>query len=341
MGIIAEKQQADIVQALGGNLLRRPPIWFMRQVGRFMPEYQKLRKKWDLMTLFTQPELIVEATHLGPDVLGVDAAIVFSDILLILNLFGCDLGFTDRGPFVKNPLTLERVQNCRKERDQELSFVLSSLTELKKTLSCPLLGFAGAPFTVAAFGMRNCGESHDRKIMEMMYRAPKDLEQILDVLCEETIEYLLAQFQHGADCVQVFESMSNLMDLDAFERFSFPYLRRISQRCSQEGIPLLIFSRFSEYFLPYLSQLDSALSIDWQSDLQRVRNLFPGFLQGNLHPWVLLDRNRALAETRKIIKSRGSDRKYIFNLGHGIPPQADVEVVKEVINVFKQEAKWD
>lgn len=281
----------------------RPPVWLMRQAGRYMPEYQKLREKHSLLELFHTPELIVEVTLLPMKLLDVDVAIVFSDILLILEAFGCTVNY-DNGIHITGEMG-----------DYDLSkldYVLEAIRILKKELSVPLIGFVGGPYTVMHY-----------------YKKPGDIAK----LTQATREYMELQAAAGVDALQVFDSWAGLLPPSDFRTKSLPYLKPLIL-----DIPTILFTRNSSSYVDELSALNpAAISFDWTAPMKTLRDRVPHLaVQGNLNPDILFkDRQTVIRETKAILDSMKDDPGFIFNLGHGVKPKTPVDNVRALIDTVK------
>ncbi len=252
----------------GKNHTGRPPIWLMRQAGRYMHEYQALRLKHNFLTLCHTPELICEVTHLPINAFGFDAAILFSDILLILEALGFDLCFYEEiGPVIKNPLTIgSELRVC--DVVAKMDFVLQGIKLLKSSLKVPLIGFAGAPFTVASYLVEGKSSSDLAKTKQWLTSDPDSFDKVLNVLADCTIEYLNAQIEAGCDCIQIFDSWAMHLDADQFDRFVQKPLEKILK--GLKPCATILFCRGSS--INKLAALGpKAISCDWTIDLSKMR----------------------------------------------------------------------
>ncbi len=307
------------------NLAKRPPVWLMRQAGRYMHEYQALRKKYDFLTLCHTPELIVEVTHQPIDAFGFDAAIVFSDILLILEALGFDLHFYDEvGPVITDQL-VRGMPLQKREVVSKLKYVPQAITMLKKSLPVPLIGFAGAPFTVASYLCKDA--------KQWLLEDPDSFDQILDVLAESTIDYLNSQIDAGVDAVQIFESWADRLAIPQFDRFVKKPIEKIMKGLKK--CPVILFGRANIERLSTLSP--SALSLSCQSSLQEVRKNHADIaLQGNLDPDILrTNPETIIRETKAILESMKGDPAFIFNLSHGVHKETPRENVAALVQAIK------
>lgn len=312
-----------LLRALKCEKVERPPVWFMRQAGRFLPEYRELRKVHTLNHLFHTPELAAQVTRQPLDILGVDAAILFSDILVITEVFGYRVDFPQKGG-----IHLEApAQATSLSVADTLHYVKKTIQLLKPTLNVPLIGFCGGPFTVA-------------KYMQQISH------EWLEKITEASIAYLRMQIEAGIDAVQIFDSWAGVGDASDFYSFSLPYLKKIVDALRPEKIPVILFCRGSCRFARELANLKpAAISFDWEQDLLELRTKVPQDIavQGNLDPEIFRGPLPALEKAVEcILESMKESRGFIFNLGHGVLPDTPVEnalaVIKQVqySNIHKQ-----
>lgn len=321
----------------GSNNSSRPPVWLMRQAGRYMHEYRAFRQRYDILTLFHTPELIVEITQLPIHAFGFDAAILFSDILLISQALGFSLRFEEGvGPILTPPLTSERDIKRLYSRDVITPFqhIFKAIRELKRVLQVPLIGFAGAPFTVASYLIEGAGKSNLKKTKKWLFESPDSFIKLLDLLADYTIEYLNAQIEAGVDAVQLFDSWADSLPQAQFEAFSARFMKKVMNGLKK--CPVILFCRGSSLFADTLATLSpQAISIDWHGDLEQIRQRVGEkmVLQGNLDPDVLLTNpSTVIRETSRILRSMEGDPAFIFNLGHGILPETPRENVEALLS---------
>ncbi len=328
---------------------RRPtdvtPVWFMRQAGRYQPEYRALREKYDLLTLLRTPELAVQVTLL-PKPLGVDALILFADILLPLVPLGLGLRFVPgKGPVLEHPLrTLDDIARLRPFPIEEgLGFVLDTVRGVRAVEpDLPLIGFAGAPFTLASYAIEGGGSRHYQRTKTLLYRHPDAWTRLMDVLTEVTSAYLRAQVQAGAQAVQVFDSWVGALSPEVYRRAVLPHLQRLFASLADLGVPRIYFSTGTAGWLADLRTLDAeVISIDWRIDLDRAWEQVGGparvAIQGNLDPLALFAPPEVLAqEVRAVLRRAGGRPGHIFNLGHGILPETDPDQVRRVVDWVHQ-----
>jgi uroporphyrinogen decarboxylase len=317
------------------------PVWLMRQAGRYMPEYRSLRAKVSFLDLCKDPELATEVTVTAAKRLGVDAAILFADILLILEPMGLDLDFArGEGPVIHNPIRaasdVDRVQ--RLADPAPLDYVVRAVRSIRAALrpDVPLIGFAGAPFTLACYAIEGGGSRHYERAKTFMYRDPGAWDVLMDALVEATAAYLNAQAGAGVQALQVFDSwVGNLSPTD-YRRFVLPHMRRLFERLDP-NVPVIHFGTDTGSLLEL--QRDAGgqvIGLDWRVDLGRAwERLGPGVgVQGNLDPTILFAPISEIErQTRRILDEAAGCPGHIFNLGHGILPQTPVNHVLALVEM--------
>lgn len=319
----------------------RAPVWLMRQAGRYMPEYRALRSKYSFLEMCHRPELIAEVTLLPIRSFGMDAAILFSDILVIPEALKVGLRVDEGiGPWVERPLNKPEDVEALPSVDmrEALNYVAQGILFLRTQLDVPLLGFCGAPFTLASYMIEGKSSRDLRKTKQWMLRDPLSFHQLLDRLADHAIDYLQMQVDAGVQAVQVFDSWAGVLAPGHFREFSLAYLEKIVRKL--EGrVPVILFCRGSSIFAPQLAEIrPSAISLDWHCDLREVRNALPKniALQGNLDPDILYAPLPILRkEVNQLLKGMEGDQGYIFNLGHGITPDVPTEAVRVLVDCVK------
>ena len=316
------------------------PVWFMRQAGRYMPEYRELRKKYTLLEIVAQPELALEVT-LQPMRLGVDAAILFADILLILEPMGAPFEFVKgEGPVVHEPVRtvadVEKLRVC--DPVEDLSHIMEAVKMISRELEgkTPLIGFAGAPFTVASYLIEG-GKSRDyRTTKNLMWSDEKTWNLLMDKVTEVTRRYLRGQVEAGAKAIQLFDSWVGSLSVGDYKRYVQPHVRTILQDIMTTGVPVIHFGTGTSTLLE--EQRDAGgtvIGVDWRIPLDRAwdRIGHDRAIQGNLDPLLLCaPSDVAIERTRSILKTAGGRPGHIFNLGHGIIPPTPVETVQAVVD---------
>jgi uroporphyrinogen decarboxylase len=316
------------------------PIWLMRQAGRFMPEYRKIREKVDFLTLCKTPDLAAEVTVMAVEKLNVDAAIIFADILLILEPLGVGLKFVQGdGPLIERPVRSPDDLKHLKEIDAEtaLSFVSEAIKKTRAHLppNIPLIGFAGAPFTLASYLIEGGSTRQFALTKTFMYNHPQAWAKLMDLLSIATIEYLSQQIKAGAQAVQIFDSWVGYLSPDDYRQYVLPSLQKIIASLAREA-PFINFGAGTGGLLALTKQAGAnIISLDWRMDLSRAWNeLGDNFaVQGNLDPIVLLAEPKEIKNqaTKILIKAAGR-AGHIFNLGHGILPQTPVDNVRYLVD---------
>lgn len=325
-----------LLEALSSKNQRSIPVWLMRQAGRYLSEYQAIRKKYTLLEMFHHPDLIVDVTLLPLKKFPLDAAIVFSDILTVLDGIGQKWHFEEgHGPLIDTPLRdLSTLQ--RKAPEETYAHLKSAIIELKKQLSVPLLGFAGAPFTIASYLIEGRTSKEWKQTKKWLYQNPQQFHALLDHLAEATIDYLNLQIAAGVDAIQLFDSWANALGIEEFREFSLKYLEKILKNLSNPSLPVILFCRGSFMFAKDLASLKpAALSLDWSGSMEDLRPSIPKTIafQGNLDPACLYaDIPHLKKHLDRVLSPFKKDPGYIFNLGHGILPDTPVDHVKFLVD---------
>lgn len=331
-----------LLKALRGEPVPRPPVWMMRQAGRYLPDYIKLREKYDFFTRVQTPELAMEITMQPVDQIGVDAAIIFSDILVIPQAMGLEVLMEEgRGPSLPHPVQAEK-DILRLNIDQvedRLHYVLEALRLTKKTLQgrVPLIGFAGAPWTIFCYCIEGKGSKTWDKAKAFAYTHPSLAHLLLQKITTITIAYLKTQAAAGADVVQVFDSWSGALSPEDFRSFAQPYLLQIAQALKGQ-VPVILFPKGSWYALEDLAASGAAgLGLDWTISPQQARRWAGSSitLQGNFDPAKLLAPIPQLQRWVKAMIDGFGVQRYIANLGHGIMPHVPVDHAKAFVEAVK------
>ena len=327
--------KSHFLSALAGQNSLHPPVWIMRQAGRYLKEYRDLRSKHSFLDLCYNPELIQEVTLLPLKKFELDAAILFSDILIPLSALNIPFRFEEgKGPIVETNLDFSKLPTLDSARYKHLfSFQTQAIKELKNELKVPLLGFAGAPFTLAAYLIERGSSHHFEKTKIFAYDHPKQFHALLDLLTELVRLSLQHQIDAGVDAVQIFDTHLNLLSPTDVQRFVLPTLKNVLHGLK---VPTILFAKGHHGALLTESK-PTALSVDWTVDMAALRRQFPSLvLQGNLDPMVLLsNRENIIRQTRHVMDTIPSDPAYIFNLGHGILPTTPPDAVHTVIDTIR------
>jgi len=326
----------------------RTPVWFMRQAGRYMPEYRAIRAKHTLLEICQQPELATEVTLQPLRTLGVDAAILFADILLPLMPMGIDLEFAaGEGPVIHNPIgSAHDVGSLRSvDPHDSLDHVLEAVRLIRCELdgATPLIGFAGAPFTLASYLVEGGSSRNYVKTKRMMYGDPHAWHALMSKLARVVADYLVAQVEAGAQAVQLFDSWVGALSPDDYREYVLPYSKLILCEVQQAGAPAIHFGTDTATLLPLIQEAGGAvIGLDWRMPLDRAWETigFDTAVQGNLDPVALFAPRAEIEKRVKIILDQAADRPgHIFNLGHGILPGTPVENVKAVVEMVHEFSK--
>lgn len=324
----------------------RPPVWMMRQAGRYLPAYQEVRRRTDFLTLLTTPELAAQVTLQPVDALGVDAAIVFSDILVIPRAMGMDLTIEEgTGPRLSEPVRSAADLNRLREADPEaaLGYVLEALRLARRELRdrVPLIGFAGAPWTLASYMVEGGGSRTFATAKRWLAEQPRLAHALLERLVPAVGRFLAAQVAAGAHVLQLFESSAGTLAPDDFRAFALPYLAEAVCLAKGAGAPVIVFAPGAGWALEEIARATEAdvIGIDWQTDPAAAKRRlapYPVALQGNLDPsWLHAPPEVIRRRTRGMLAGFGG-RGYIANLGHGILPDTPVEHARVFIETVKE-----
>jgi len=335
--------QSLVMRACRREPVPRTPVWLMRQAGRYLPEYRRVRSQTDFMGLVKNPQLAAEVMIATVDRLGVDAAIIFSDLLPILEPMGMDLEFTaGEGPVIHNPLrTPDDVQRLRELDDlDQLGYVMDVVRATRAGLddSLPVIGFAGAPFTLAGYCIEGGTSKAWLHTKSLMYRHEAAWHDLMDRIARAVSRYLVAQLDAGAQLVQLFDSWVGCLGPADYRRYVLPHSRTAILEVAKRA-PVIHFATGNPALLPLLAEAGgSVIGIDWRIELAEAwRAVGPDrAVQGNLDPVVLLaDRETVRQRTLDVLAQAAGRPGHIFNLGHGILPQTPVENVLEMIATVK------
>ncbi len=330
-------------KTLRGEKTERPPVWFMRQAGRVLPSYLKLREKYDFHTMMRTPELAAEVTLLPYHDLGIDALVLFNDILTVPEALGMELVFTDHGPVFANPISshLESYKSLtfNPEKLQHVYGAIDAINAMKRK-DLPLLGFCGAPLTIFCYMVQALSSKATfPDAMKLFYEHPKVADKILTRITDVSVEYAVTQVKHGINAFQLFESHASLLPLDIYQTRIMPHVRRILNAVKAAGCKTIYFPKgFGLGFAELPADIADFVSVDWQFSLPTVRKLVSQNigLQGNLDPRLLLaDQATIKKELEKLVPFGRENDNWIFNLGHGLIPQIPVENVKFVVDWVK------
>lgn len=330
------------LRILKGEKTERPAVWMMRQAGRYLPEFRALRDKYDFFTRCRTPELVAEITTQPVDIVGVDAAILFSDILVVPQAMWIHIEMKEQvGPYLPHPIRtkadIERVQIP--EVSEALGYVMEGIRLTKERLAgeVPLIGFAGAPWTIFCYAVEGKGSKNFDTAKSFAFSYPEWTAEFLQKITDTTIAYLREKVKAGVDALQLFDSWGGVLSAEDYQKYSWPYTRQIVEALSQE-VPVIVFAKGCWYALEEMSQSKAAaLGVDWTCSPEMARKLTGGkkVLQGNLDPaWLLAPISQIKEKTQQMIRAFGKEH-YIANLGHGILPEVPVEHARAFVEAVK------
>lgn len=334
------------LQALAGSTVVRPPVWIMRQAGRYLPEYMKIREQYDFFTRCRTPELASEISVQPIRRFHMDAAILFSDILVVPQAMNIEVQMKPGvGPLVPDPIrSLKDMQNVVvPDVRQELDYVFQAVQMTKEKLEdeVPLIGFAGSPWTIFCYVVQGKGSKNFEKAKAFCFAKPQEAHQLLEKITQTTILYLKEKIKAGVDAVQLFDSWGGLLSPKDYDIFSWPYLQKIIRALAPE-VPVILFAKGTWYALEKMASSGaSALGLDWTVSAKKAREYCGNdiILQGNMDPSRLYSAPEVIQkEVRQMIRSFGPSR-YIVNLGHGILPDiplAHVEAFVEAVKTYTE-----
>jgi uroporphyrinogen decarboxylase len=316
------------------------PIWLMRQAGRYMPEYRQVRKQHSIVEICKTPELAADVTITAAERLGVDAAIIFADLLLPLEVMGLDFEFVEGdGPKIARPLRdAGAIAQLKTDRAAELGYVAESIQIVARHFAdrLPVIGFCGAPFTLASYMIEGAGSRNYVHTKSLMFRDPEAWSELMRRLIRVLSPFAAAQVQAGADAIQVFDSWVGCLSPADYERFVLPHTRTLIAELKATGVPIIYFGTGTATLLDEIKQTRAeVIGIDWRIPLnQAFETLGSKFaVQGNLDPVALFAPEAELRrQTREVLKSAAGKPGYIFNLGHGILPDTPVENVLALVD---------
>jgi uroporphyrinogen decarboxylase len=348
--MIAELKNDLLIRALLRQPVPRTPVWIMRQAGRYLPEYRKLRERaGDFMGLCGNPELACEATLQPLERFDLDAAILFSDILTVPNAMGLGLYFVSgEGPRFERPVRTRRDIGKLDVPDvsSTLGYVFEAVALIRRELDgrVPLIGFAGSPWTVATYMVEGASSRDFPQIRALAKEDPASLERLLAILARATVDYLNAQIEAGVQAVMLFDTWGGVLERDDYLRFSLEHMQRIVDGLirQREGsvVPVILFTKGAGTLLTDMAATGcDALGVDWRTDLGEARRLTGDrvALQGNLEPAVLLESPARIEEgVARVLESYGRGPGHVFNLGHGVTPDVDPEHVEVMVEAVRR-----
>ncbi|HEU4365446.1 MAG TPA: uroporphyrinogen decarboxylase [Candidatus Krumholzibacteria bacterium] len=316
----------------------RPPLWVMRQAGRYLPEYRELRQRADFLTLCKTPELAAEASLQPIRRFGFDASIVFSDILIPVEAIGCPLNF-DPGPRLATPIRTRAQVNALSAAPMEevVPYVGQAIALLRRELDgkVPVIGFCGAPFTLAAYMVEGEGRQGFGEVKKMMFREPSTLTHLLEKLADGMADYLNFQIRSGAQALQIFDSWAGILSREDYRAFALPAVQRLVRGVKRGDAPLIYFAPAAGHTLVDAIETGAdVLGVCWRTPLDEARRLTDGrvALQGNLDPHVLFAAPAAVREKAgAVLDAAGDAPGHIMNLGHGILPETPIASVEALV----------
>lgn len=320
----------------------------MRQAGRYLPEYRAVRAKADFLTMCKTPELAAEVTLQPIDIINVDAAIIFSDILVIPEAMGMHLEMHEgRGPVFPKPIRNEQDANELKNIDptKDLKYVLDAVSLTKKELNnrVPLIGFSGSPWTLLTYMVEGRGSKNFTEVKKLIYNNPSLAHKILEKLSDVIADYLSAKIESGCNAVQIFDTWGGVLSPNNFLEFSLQYVEKIISKIKRKDEPVIFFAKGVHHNIDRMASSGAdVLGLDWTMDLGNVRKQVGNkvALQGNLDPTILYGNKEYIhQEVKRVLGSFGNGNGHIFNLGHGILPDIDPENVKALVQYVKEESK--
>ncbi len=333
------------IQSIKKQPVKRTPVWIMRQAGRYLPEYMKVRKKHDFITVCKTPELATEVTLQPIRRFGFDAAILFSDILVIPEALGQNLEFLENHGPKLSPQILEdkQIQTLDlQDIEARLSYVGDAIKMITSELNgkTPLIGFSGSPFTLATYMIEGKPTRNFKYIKKMLYHEPGRLSTLLEILTEAVSRYLAMQIEAGVQAVQLFDTWGGILPVHLYEPFSAHYMKKIAAELKKYDVPVTLFSKGGIELAKQLADSEaSMIGIDWMTDLREAKNLLGHkfALQGNLDPTTLYGSHDIIRkEVKRVLNVFGGESGHVFNLGHGILPDIPVDNVYQLVDVVRE-----
>jgi len=325
------------LKAARGEKTDHVPVWYMRQAGRSQPEYREIKQKYSLFEITHQPELCAYVTRLPVEQYGVDAAILYKDIMTPLPAIGVDVEIKSGiGPVISNPISsladVEKLGEIHPEED--VPYVIDTIKILtQEQLSVPLIGFSGAPFTLASYMIEGGPSKNYTKTKSFMYAEPQAWFALMDKLGDMTITYVKSQIKAGVKAVQIFDSWVGALNVEDYRYYIKPVMNRIFSALSEEKVPLIMFGVGASHLALEWNELPlNVVGLDWRLPIREARELGVNkTIQGNLDPAVLMAPWEIIEEKAKAILDQGMEKPgYIFNLGHGVFPQVNPETLKKL-----------
>lgn len=322
---------------------KRRPVWLMRQAGRYLPEYLDFRKKHSLLSCFQTPELAAEITHMPLRRFDLDAAILFSDLLVLLEVWKRKISYPESGGLCIEP-PLESAAQLHvpdeSELKEKLFYVFETISLLKPTLDIPLIGFCGAPFTLLCYLLEGKGGGEFKEVRTWIETRKEEFLKALDIICDTCILFARLQIQAGVQAFQIFDSWANLLSKEEFTLYVLPYWKKMQEKLSLLGVPLLFFSRANSMHPELISLIHpSGISFDEGKPLSELRKKVPGsiVIQGNFSPDVLLHGSALEVEEKalEMVRSLEGENGIIWNLGHGVLPKTPIANVEAFLKALR------
>ena len=332
------------VQACRAQAAPHTPVWFMRQAGRYMKEYRAVRKHHSLLEICKQPKLAAEVTITAAEALGVDAAIIFADLLLPFEVMGLKFHFSaGEGPVIEAPLRNgSDIRRLRTDRVADLSYVSEAVKLVVRHFGekLPLIGFCGAPFTLASYMVEGGGSRNYVETKKLMYCSPEAWDELMSKLLAVLSEYAEQQARAGADVIQIFDSWVGCLSPDDYRRYVLPRTTELVRNVRRAGVPVIYFGTDTATLLPAMKETGAeVIGVDWRIALDDAwASLgYRGAVQGNLDPVALFGSWKELrARAEDVLRRAGGRSGHIFNLGHGILPDTPVENVRDLARFVRE-----
>jgi uroporphyrinogen decarboxylase len=337
---------SNFVRACKSQPVDRTPVWFMRQAGRYMPEYRAIRKEYSLLEICKKPKLAAQVTIDAAEILQVDAAIIFADLLLPFEVMGLPFHFAPgEGPVIEKPVrTPEDVAHLRTDRAADLGYVSEAVNLVARHFAerLPVIGFCGAPFTLASYMIEGGSSRHYLHTKKMMYNSSALWDQLMSKLVDVTSEYSAAQVRAGADVIQIFDSWVGCLSVEDYRHYVLPHVTSMVKRLQKTGAPIIYFGTDSATLLPAMNETGAdVIGLDWRIPLDQGWRALNHrcAVQGNLDPILLFaDWKELKSRAENILRHAAGRPGHIFNLGHGILPETPVENVKNLARFVQEYA---
>ena len=343
MDVATQNRKQLFLRACRSEPVERVPVWIMRQAGRYLPEYRAVREKHSFLEVCKTPDLAAEVSLQPFHRLGVDAIIVFSDILIVAEAMGLPLDVPDSGPVLGNPVRdPSDIDHLRLfDPNDATRFLGDAIRAICRSAgpTIPVLGFAAAPWTLACYMVEGQTRGELIKIKQMLYTAPDLLRALLDKIARATAPYLRAQIEAGATAVQLFDTWAGELSQDEYDAFALPAKQRLIEEIRKSGAPVILYSKGTSHLLSSLAKSGAdVLSVDWRIPLDEARRVVGHriALQGNVDPRILLTREEIAAGAARAAISQTGGRGHILNLGHGILPNTPVEIAQAFVRAGQE-----